>query len=294
MNLVGKIFTVLILVMSVFFAAMAVSVYAVHKNWKKAVTNPNPLPGEQLGLKEQLDQQKTRREELEDQKLNLEEELAEQESARIDAVKRLENEKTRLADELNRFKTEHNALVKAEREAVAAMKGIQETLAKLRGDLDTANNQVDEARQDRDAHFKEVVRLTDALHQSVNELKRLRQRQIDLANDLAKAMEVLRKFGLVPDPGVYTGTPPDVDGVVLAVPRPDLVEISIGADDGLMKGHVLQVYRLTGSGPTYVGRIEVVKTDPDRAACKVDPKWQQSHVQRGDRVTALQLDKPNA
>jgi len=291
MNLVGKIFTVLILVMSLVFASFAVAVYATHKSWKKAVTNPNPLPGEQLGLREQLEQQKTRREELEDQKLNLERELAAQESARIDAVKRLENEKTRLADELNRFKTEHDALVTAEREAVAAMKGIQETLAKLRGDLDTANKQVDQSRQDRDAHFKEVVRLTDALHQAVNELKRLRARQVELAEDLAKANEVLRHFGLDANVSI-SDIPPDVDGVVLAVPRTDLVEISIGADDGLMKGHVLQVYRLTGSGPTYVGRIEVVKTEPDRSACKVDPKWQQSHVQRGDRVTALST-KPN-
>jgi len=293
MNLVGKIFTVLILIMSVFFAAMAVSVYATHKNWKKEVTNPTPSPGENLGLREQLEQQKTRREELEDQKLNLERELAAQESARIDAVKRLENEKARLAEELANFKKQHDDLVESERTAVAAMKAIQETLAKLRGDLDTANKQVDQSRQDRDAHFKEVVRLTDALHQAVNELKRLRARQIELAEDLAKANEVLRHFGLDANVSI-SGTPPDVDGVVLAVPRPDLVEISIGADDGLMKGHVLQVYRLTGSGPTYVGRIEVVKTEPDRSACKVDPKWQQSHVQRGDRVTALKLNKPNA
>ena len=33
MNLVGKIFTVLIFLMSVVFAAFAVAVHATHKNW---------------------------------------------------------------------------------------------------------------------------------------------------------------------------------------------------------------------------------------------------------------------
>jgi len=286
MNLVGKIFTVLILVMSLVFASFAVAVYATHKNWRQVVDNPSPLPGEKLGLQQQLEQQKKRREELEDQKLNLERELSAQESARIDAVKRLENEKARLEQEIARYQQEHDALVEAERKAVAAMKGIQDTLAELREDLDTASEQVDEARQDRDAHFKEVIRLTDALHQQVNELKRLRSRQVELAEDLARANEVLRHFGRDANASI-SDIPPEVDGVVLAVPRSDLVEISIGADDGLMKGHRLQVYRITGSGPTYVGRIEVVKTEPDRSACKVDPKWLQSNVQRGDRVTAL-------
>ena len=33
MNLIGKIFTVLILVMSIMFMAFAISVYATHRQW---------------------------------------------------------------------------------------------------------------------------------------------------------------------------------------------------------------------------------------------------------------------
>ena len=65
-----------------------------------------------------------------------------------------------------------------------------------------------------------------------------------------------------------------------------LVEISLGSDAGLMKGHKLEVYRTAGGQSTYVGRIEVVKTDPSRAACKIDPKFQNSNVMVGDRVAS--------
>ena len=35
---------------------------------------------------------------------------------------------------------------------------------------------------------------------------------------------------------------------------------------------------------TYVGRIEVVKTSPDRAVCKIDPSFQKSNMMVDDRV----------
>ena len=37
MNLIGKIFTVLIFVMSIVFMTMAIMVYATHKNWRDVV-----------------------------------------------------------------------------------------------------------------------------------------------------------------------------------------------------------------------------------------------------------------
>ena len=76
----------------------------------------------------------------------------------------------------------------------------------------------------------------------------------------------------------------------MAVKSGGLVEIILGADSGLRKGHALEVYRVTSSGSTYVGRIEVMETTPDRAVCKIDPKFQQSDIQNGDSVTS-KLDR---
>src|SRR5882762_6360981 len=51
MTLVGKIFTVLILLMSVVFMSFAVMVFATHQNWKDQVKNPDPNVGYEVKLK---------------------------------------------------------------------------------------------------------------------------------------------------------------------------------------------------------------------------------------------------
>ena len=69
MNLVGKIFVVLITVMSFVFMAFALSVYATHQNWRLAVENPESevAPGKPLGLKFQLEAANKRKTELQDE-----------------------------------------------------------------------------------------------------------------------------------------------------------------------------------------------------------------------------------
>ena len=67
MNLVGKIFVVVIAVFSVVFMSFSVAVYATHKSWKDEVMEP------QTGLNAQLKDEQTRN-------TQLKEELAEKES----------------------------------------------------------------------------------------------------------------------------------------------------------------------------------------------------------------------
>jgi chromosome segregation ATPase len=149
-------------------------------------------------------------------------------------------------------------------------------LKKLRADILTA-------QKERDDHFNKVVKLTDQVNQLENEKEQLRKRSVDMANDVARADQLLRKLGYDKNRD-YSEIPPTVDGTILATPGAGLVEISIGADQGLIEKHQLEVYRVSGGQSTYVGRIEVVKTSPDRAVCKIDPKFQQSNMMVGDRV----------
>ena len=63
--------------------------------------------------------------------------------------------------------------------------------------------------------------------------------------------------------------PAGLRGEVTAVPRPDVVEISLGADDGVRKGHQFVVTR--PSTGKYIGMIEVIQVDyPNRAVCRPD------------------------
>lgn len=287
MNLVGKIFVVLILVMSVLFMAFAMAVYATHKNWREVVELPRDkvVPGKEIGLQYQLQDAEADKNRLTEQLENLIEQLNAEQAAKDQAIAKLENELDVARTELKGAEARQNELDKAQRQTVAAINSTQTNATDYRQERDGLRTQISDAQKDRDAHFKEVTRLTESLNQAVNEKETLRKRTDELAKDLAKADLVLRKFGLNKDKD-YSDVPPKVDGVIRATLGDGLVEISIGADDGLLKGHKLEVYRADAGRSTYVGRIEVVKTAPDRAVCRVDPKFQNSNIMKGDRVAS--------
>jgi hypothetical protein len=279
MNLVGKIFIVLILVTSVFFMAIAMAVYATHKNWREAVVAP------EVGLQARLDKSKAENQVLRDEAAKMKQQFDAEKAVKTQALAKLESELEVARGELKTLDAKQADLEKAKREAVAAMNATQENATGYRKEVEGQRTAVEEARKDRDAHFKEVVRLTDALNQAANEKELLRKRTEDLAKDVAKADQVLRKFGYDKNKD-YSNLPPTVDGIITAAVGSGLIEISIGSDEGLMKGHKLEVYRIGGGQNTYVGRIEVVRTDPSRAVCRIDPKFQNSSMMVGDRVAS--------
>lgn len=280
MNLVGKIFVVLIFVMSLVFMSFVVAVYATHTNWKQKVMEP------ETGLKAQLDTAQQRNTELKDQVTKLESQLAAETTAKREALAKLETENDELRRERERLEKELADLQKDQREAIAAMQATQNSLANLRQEVETLRTSIQKAQQERDENFTTLVKTTDQLHQTANELTTLKQRSVQLGQQLADAMAVLKKHGLEPIPARYDGLPDPVDGIVTAATGNGMVEISIGADDGLQKGHQLQVYRLTADQAKYLGRIEIVQTQPDKAAAKIIPEYQQGAIESGDRVAS--------
>lgn len=70
-----------------------------------------------------------------------------------------------------------------------------------------------------------------------------------------------------------------VTGVVTATNNRDLVEVSLGTDDGLKTGHTMEVHR----GKTYLGKGIVRMTGPDRAVILMGKLH--GKIQKGDRVT---------
>jgi len=284
MNLVGKIFTVLIFVMSLVFMSFAVVIYATHRNWKAVVERPEAEVGPRtpLGLKYQVEKLQTRNQELEDQKSELEMEVEKERLNRDQAVAKVESKYVELKDQHDELEDAYAKLVQERRDAQSALNSIQIVLGHLRKEIDTLRVNTSEAEADRDGHFKQVLKLTDELHQLVNEKERLVARQRTLAADLAQAEKVLRHYGHNKEDPL--DSEPDVDGIVVAVTRPDLVEVSLGLDDGIKQGHKLEVFRVRGAAQSYVGRIFVASASFDRAACKVDPKYLKSPIQRGDRV----------
>jgi len=278
MNLVGKIFVVLIVIMSIVFMSLTVVVYATHTNWRDKVIHP------ETGLNAQLSKLQKEKQALTEELTKKIAELNTEKAEKKDALAKLETELAELQKEYELRKKNQEELEKAERAAVAAMSTTQANASKNYEELQKLRSDILVAQKERDDHFAKVVKMTDQVHQMENEREQLRKRNVDLAKDVARADELLRKLGYDKNRD-YSEIPPIVEGVVLATPGLGLIEISIGADQGLLEKHLLEVYRTSGGQSAYVGRVEVVKTSPDRAVCKIDPKFQQSNMMVGDRVT---------
>jgi hypothetical protein len=54
----------------------------------------------------------------------------------------------------------------------------------------------------------------------------------------------------------------------------------VGADDGLKPRHTVEVFR----GDRYLGRVEILRTEPDRAVGRILRQFQQGQIEEGDDV----------
>ena len=287
MNLIGKILTVVIFILSIIFMTMVLAIYATHKNWREAVeTTPEQVTATRpLGLKYVLQDEKKKNEALKNDLQKLTDEKNKELDAKVQALTKLENENSLMKDQIKQLQESIVKYDDSERKAVAALQATQKESAIFRGQVEDLRSEADKAQPNRDAYFREVVKLTDEMHQMLNEMTELKSRNTTLSADLAKAREVLRHFDLNENTDI-AGTPPRVEGLVEAVLGGGLTEISIGSDSGVQKGHRLDVYRVAPTGNKYVGRVEVLKTAPDKSVCKIIPSFQQSEVQKGDRVAS--------
>ncbi len=86
MNLVGKIFVVLIVFMSVVFMSFAVAVNATHKNWKNVVTAPD------TGLEDQLKKERQTNQVLVEERDSKTKELNAEKAASQEALTKVKNE----------------------------------------------------------------------------------------------------------------------------------------------------------------------------------------------------------
>jgi hypothetical protein len=269
MNLIGKIFVVLIFFMSVAFMSFSVVVYGTHQNWKKAAQD---VEAKRKLLADELQKK-------EEEKAALTKQIEAEQLAKREALAKLETEKTALETQRNDLVKQRDALQLKDKEAVAALDVSQQNLAKLTKEVEVLRGEIRDAQSQRDKHFAKVVDVTDRIHQAQGELKRLDERNVQLAGQVAAAKTVLDAHGLSKDTPV-DNIPPQIRGKVLAVNQDNMIEISLGKDDGLREGHTLEIFR----GSKYLGRVEVLHASPDRAVGKVLPGFKKGIIQKDDDV----------
>jgi hypothetical protein len=134
-------------------------------------------------------------------------------------------------------------------------------------------------QEQRDKQFDQVVQLTDQLQGAIGTQRVLQERAQQLVSQVTEMKRVIDAAGV--DMNMDTNAvPPSLDGIVTAVGESNLIEVSLGSDDGLRVGHRLEVFR----DSSYLGYAVVLKTDPDRAVAQVDEKTQRGLIKVRDRV----------
>jgi hypothetical protein len=279
MTFIGKIFTVAILVMSVVFMSFSVVVFATHKNWKMLVTNDTPTEKYDLGLVHQLDNLKETNNTLRNELDNIKNQLAVEQAARRHRIGVLETKLAESESRLSDKEAELRALQAAEGEAAEALKLAELTVSSLRGEVQGLRDEIRQVQTERDVFFMRVVDLTDKVNAAAGLEKVLEERQVQLLAQISQYKRVMDKLGVNPAMSVE-GIPPKLDGIVLAVGSKNLIEISIGSDDGLKTGHGVEVFR----DNSYLGHAVVLKTDPDRSVAQIDEKSQRGLIKVRDRV----------
>ncbi|MCU0978077.1 MAG: hypothetical protein MUF25_02800 [Pirellulaceae bacterium] len=278
MTTLGKVFTVLIFIMSILFMGFSVVVFATHRNWKMLVDNTDTAKGP-LGLKQQLQAQVETNNGLRAELDSLTNRLAVEMAARRSALASLE---TKLADAQQRLtqkEAELAGLQSAQTEATAALNLAETRLAELVEDIKKLREEIRMVQGQRDESFQRVVDLTDKLYSAAGVERNLKERESQLIGEISKYKRLTDVMGINPSMPVEMIAPP-LDGLVTAVGDKNLIEVSLGSDDGLRVGHRVEVFR----DNNYLGSALVLKTDPDRAVAQMDEKSQRGLIKVRDRV----------
>ena len=269
MNFVGRILIVLTLVMSILFFGLSIVVFATHTNWRSRAADL---------------EKKVSALDLANRQIQEDMEATKQQIAREQAARRFEvailhtqvdQAETQLQQSESLLATEqsnHSTLQESAKVAV-------NDLARLTTEVGGLRDEVRTNRQARDEKHAQLVSQIDETNALQGQKANLEERAMTLAEQVARYKRVADAAGITEFDAV-DNVPPAVDGVVMAVGRGNLLEISIGSDDGLKEGHTLDVFR----DGTYLGRVVVRKATPDRAVVEIMPEYRKGLIKKGDRV----------
>jgi hypothetical protein len=269
MNLLGKIFTVLILITSIVLMVVAMFVYSTHRNWQTAYNT--------LNAKFQAAQ--TANANAETQYLAQITQLKSEQSAAVQDVAKLETERNVIVSQNQAIQKEVDQLRQDQAQSVALVKATEENINRLTQEVTGLRDSIRVAQQERDEQFHTTLKATSELHSVGGQLQQLEERSAQvvaqLADITAKATE-----GGVNLQGEFV---PRVRGKVSKSRRStegQLIEITIGADDGVRPGQTVEIFR----GERYLGRAEIMSADPDRAVGRIIREFQQGQIQENDDV----------
>lgn len=269
MNTLGKILIVLIFVMSIFFMAFSFMVFMTHDSWKDKASQAD----------RDLQQARNQNSQLEASIAEAKTQRQAENAARTTAIAlleaRLQTDSQQLAETQGQLRTLQAKQSAMGEQVTGSLAALQMERQKVEG----LRENVKSAQAERDKIFGEVVNLKNQVLELESIRQRLAAREQDLLEQLASAKAVLLANDLSEHDSV-ANIPPPTEGRVSEVRDNKLVLVTLGTDDGLRRGHTLNVHR----GSKYLGKIQLTKMLKDRSVGKVLPDYQKGAIMRGDSV----------
>ena len=273
MNAVGKILVMLNLVMSLVFMSFAILVYSTHKNWEEVVKGgqSSPIPG---GLNGEIARLRKENATAGEEIAALKNENSREIKSRDDRLAMLESKSVTLQQQLTTKQAEVEAVRADKTKTTAAI----DALIQQNGIKSDEIRQLTETIAGFRVQIEEMQRKTLVLTGNVAGLSTLlanarEQYQVILA-ELQKAKQQIA--------GKAVGQNAlKLDGIVENATSDGLVQISLGADDGVTRGMTFEVSREA----KYLGRIEILQTSADKAVGKALPEFKKGNIEKNDNVS---------
>ncbi|MDR1480624.1 MAG: hypothetical protein LBJ00_16980 [Planctomycetaceae bacterium] len=285
MNLIGKMFVILIFAMCIMIMVFAVVIYATHTNWK---IRADELKKENDDLVLKIDQFVKQRDDREKK-------LYTEITRKATAIATLQTKLNTVADDNQKLTAQNDELNKQKQQDISSVILSGQSMEKLRAELEGYRKDFREAQTKWASLYSTLVSKIDEAHSLAMDLAAFKAVGIQLAKDYQDAVEVLKKHKLLPQPELYLGTPPNgVHGLITQVRPQGWVEISIGSDSGLQKGHQLDVVRTLSGRSMLIGKISIDSLQPDKAAAIIIPEFRRGIVQVGDRVEVVSMNEVTA
>ena len=283
MTFVGKILVVVHLVLSLCLLGFAGAVVTAHTNWRtvseerqkqvdqlntQLATNDAEFERYKNEQSQLLKNAQTRAEGAEASNDRLKEEVAQQQQ-QIDTLKTelvTQRDLAVIAGDEARLRREESLKQRL------ANENLHKQIDDLIGQIRSLKDQVFTDEVEKKTYQEKFTRVLDELR-------------------LMRRLAVQHNIEIDPEKVVLAADPPPpVSGVVLDKQKNErgtveFIQISVGSDDGLRKGHQLYIYRLAKTGgerAQYLGQIRLVDVKPDEAVGTVIEKAKNGVIQKGD------------
>jgi len=276
MTLLGRIFTLLVLLLSVAFFLISLLANASHLDHKKKVST----------YQTQVKQLETTVDELKKLIEVTKTSLAQEQGSRRTALAALQTQLDSSKEQLAQATTDLNNKAAVLTDQTQQLSATLDRVKLLTNQNATLKNEIDKIITDRNDQRRRVIGLTDKLNGLMSvetdlraEMKRLQDSSTVYQARAETYDSALKALG-VKDPDDVP--PTDLKGEVLSVGSNQSVVVSVGKDDGLREGHKLEVYR----GGQYLGRIEIRAVRDDQASGQILASFRKGFIQAGDKVAA--------